>query len=530
MEVHHTDVDMFFPAESWLFGAVVFLTRISRFRAHIIPVNAFASAAKIKLAPCHIRICLFILKLFDCMEFDLVLQKRIILEKENKWFDRNVAALAAELDWLAQVIEYRFSAHWGHETKYETMEEIALPNHLGGDTPFQTFVTNFAPTPPDRLVLILALAPYLQPAALDPLLQGYPDKMPVTEFGGHKGQVHRGFLPTFETALFILAGKDLALRLHYREMFDHSHVLIKDNWLTMDIISHNEPSHTAIIQPGKELLAFVTSGELGEPEFGPSFPAQKIETARSWDELVLPMETMEEINEIRSWIEYEANIMQTMKLGAKVMPGYRALFYGPPGTGKTFTASLLGRITGREVYRIDLSMVVSKYIGETEKNLKIVFDKAQSRGWILFFDEADALFGKRTDVGDSKDRYANQEVSYLLQRVEAFDGIVILATNNRDNMDKAFTRRFQSVVNFPMPNPAERLKLWGKAIPDTYQLASNVDLQNIADRYELAGGSIMNVVRFCALKAAIRKENNILLQDLLEGLRKEYKKSGRMLS
>ena len=128
----------------------------------------------------------------------------------------------------------------------------------------------------------------------------------------------------------------------------------------------------------------------------------------------------------------------------RVKPGYRALFHGPPGTGKTLTATLLGKHTGRPVFRIDLSRVVSKYIGETEKNLSRLFDKAEHKDWILFFDEADALFGKRTEIRDAHDKYANQEVAYLLQRIESYAGLVILATNQRGNIDEAFLRRFQA--------------------------------------------------------------------------------------
>ena len=131
------------------------------------------------------------------------------------------------------------------------------------------------------------------------------------------------------------------------------------------------------------------------------------------------------------------------------------LFHGPPGTGKTLTAGLLGKIAQKDVYRIDLSMVISKYIGETEKNLARLFDKAERKDWILFFDEADSLFGKRGQVKDAHDKYANQEVSYLLQRVEAYNGLVILASNFKNNIDEAFLRRFQSIIYFPLPAKEE---------------------------------------------------------------------------
>ena len=182
------------------------------------------------------------------------------------------------------------------------------------------------------------------------------------------------------------------------------------------------------------------------------------------------------------------------------------------------------------MYRIDLSKVVSKYIGETEKNLAGLFDRAQHHQWILFFDEADSLFGKRTESRTSNDRYANQQVSYLLQRIEDFPGIVILATNARSFLDEAFSRRFQSIVHFSMPAPEQRRRLWEDNFKDKpYRLAADVDLARLALDYELSGGSIVNVLRFACLKAIVREPQEIGPQDLFEGIRKELHKEGRIL-
>ena len=174
-------------------------------------------------------------------------------------------------------------------------------------------------------------------------------------------------------------------------------------------------------------------------------------------------------------------------------------------------------------------MVVSKYIGETEKNLEKVFAAAEKLNAILFFDEADALFGKRTDIGDAHDRFANQEVSYLLQRVEDYPGIVILATNKRSNLDEAFTRRFQSIIYFPLPKTSERYKLWSQSFSSAFKLDEKINLKEIASKYELSGGSIMNIVRYAALMTLKNKLNYISGDDLLEGIRKEYQKEGKKL-
>jgi SpoVK/Ycf46/Vps4 family AAA+-type ATPase len=239
---------------------------------------------------------------------------------------------------------------------------------------------------------------------------------------------------------------------------------------------------------------------------------------------------MDEILLLKAWLKHSRTILQEWGLYRIIKPGYRSLFYGPPGTGKTLTACLIGKSAGLDVYRIDLSMVVSKYIGETEKNLANVFDQAQNKNWILFFDEADALFGKRTQSNSSNDRYANQEVSYLLQRIEDFPGIVILASNLKTNIDEAFARRFQSIIHFPMPDPAERRQLWTNMIPESMKLNEKIVVGEIANEYELSGGAIINVIRHCAIKMLQNDHQHVTNGLLLEGIRKEFMKEGKVLN
>ena len=243
---------------------------------------------------------------------------------------------------------------------------------------------------------------------------------------------------------------------------------------------------------------------------------------------MLPPRTLAEIRELENWMRHGDVLMNHWNMRHKLRPGCRALFFGPPGTGKTLTATVLGKATGRQVYKVDLSMVVSKYIGETEKNLAGLFDRAEHKDWILFFDEADALFGKRTQVRDAHDRYANQEVSFLLQRIETYNGLVILASNLASHVDEAFARRFEHAG--PLPDaPAER------AHADLEERASGrgvagagVDLAQIAARHEMSGGMIMNVIRYASLQAISRGERMLRQQDLLDGIRREYAKENRL--
>jgi SpoVK/Ycf46/Vps4 family AAA+-type ATPase len=211
-------------------------------------------------------------------------------------------------------------------------------------------------------------------------------------------------------------------------------------------------------------------------------------------------------------------------LRKKVKPGYRVLFYGPAGTGKTLTASLIGKEFELPVYRIDLSQVVSKYIGETEKNIEGVFAKASRKNWVLFFDEADALFGKRTNVQSAHDKYANQEVSYLLQRVEEYPGLLILASNFKNNIDEAFLRRFHNLIHFPAPNPAERLRLWHKCRPKSLQAENGLRWEEIANDYEITGAGIVNVMQYAALRSFSRADGLLRRQDLADGIRRELRK------
>jgi SpoVK/Ycf46/Vps4 family AAA+-type ATPase len=178
-----------------------------------------------------------------------------------------------------------------------------------------------------------------------------------------------------------------------------------------------------------------------------------ITTELSWKNLILEEETVKLVNEIKTWLNHSSPADSYGNTEKKLKPGYSSLFYGPPGSGKKSTAILIGKEFDKPVYKIELSKLVSKYIGETEKNLEAVFDAAEKKGWILFFDEADALFGKRTSVRDAHDKYANQEASYLLQRIENYNGLVILATNMKSNIDPAFIRRFNSIIHFSPPQP-----------------------------------------------------------------------------
>lgn len=396
--------------------------------------------------------------------------------------------------------------------------------------PLEDFRQKYKLSPADQTVFLLVLAPHLQADFYDCITREVLSKAgDFPQIGGTRGKNFRGFLPTGETALFLLAGEDLEQRMEARKIFSEDHLFAKKRILWLEDVPEGEPHMSGRVILSQEFVDLIITGQVARPRYSMSFPAQLLETELEWDDLVLHDDTLTQIKELEVWVKHGATLMIEWEMHRQLKPGYRAIFYGPAGTGKTLTASLLGKYTHKDVYRIDLSMLISKYIGETEKNLANLFAKAENKEWILFFDEADALFGKRTNVRDAHDKYANQEVSYLLQRVESYNGLVILATNFKSNIDDAFSRRFQSIISFPAPGAEERTRLWKNAFPARVQLAEDINLRTLAQNHELTGAEIVNIVQYACLRALDGNREQILYTDVYGGIKKEFQKEGRIL-
>jgi ATPase family associated with various cellular activities (AAA) len=438
--------------------------------------------------------------------------------------------LEAELEWLAQLLQRRLAFYFAEPSTSPALPapDTPPPPLDGSHSPYARFVLHHHLAPPERAVLLLALAPHLRPQLLDVLwTRNETTQHGFSEFGGLQGAAQGAFLPTGETAAFLLAGDDLAARLAATCVLAPDQKLARLDVVQVAAVPPHESALAGALQVSRRFLGLITRGREAAPDFDQHFPARRVHTDLVWRDLVLPNATLEQLQEIHDWLRHGRTLLGEWGMASRLRPGYTSLFCGPPGTGKTLSACLLGKLCDCEVYKIDLSMVVSKYIGETEKNLGRVFDQAEHRGWILFFDEADSLFGKRTRVEDAHDRYANQEVSFLLQRIEEFDGVVILASNLRHNIDDAFLRRFQSVVQFPMPRAPERLQIWREALPTKATLEPALDLVRTAERHELSGGTIVDVARYAALRSLARGDHVILCQDVDEGIRRELQKEGR---
>ncbi|MEM7488947.1 MAG: ATP-binding protein, partial [Pseudomonadota bacterium] len=345
----------------------------------------------------------------------------------------HAAAVSDELAWLSAAIDARLTAFFADQDA-----PVALPDPppLNPATALGDLTIRADLDPAGRLVLALALAPHVDAAVLDPFhVRNTAIGRAFSQFGGHHGA--DGFHPTIATALFLVAGAATRDRIEAMGLFAPDHPLRRDVGLSLRTGQGAGAAHGAILDLPPHRAVALCSGVAPPPDVAPGFPAQRLTTRLDWSDLVLPDDLMHRLGHIEAWLRHRPVILSDWGLSRQVGGGFKALFHGPPGTGKTLTAALLGKRTGLDVYRIDLSMVVSKYIGETEKNLGLVFDMAAERDWILFFDEADALFGARTTTTTANDRYANQEVSYLLQRIEACESLVLLATNLRTNIDDA---------------------------------------------------------------------------------------------
>jgi SpoVK/Ycf46/Vps4 family AAA+-type ATPase len=257
--------------------------------------------------------------------------------------------------------------------------------------------------------------------------------------------------------------------------------------------------------------------------------AQKITPHYRWEDIVLPRDRLQQMREICNSVTYHALVYDQWGFDRKLSlgKGLNVLFAGPSGTGKTMAAEIMAAELGLDLYKIDLSTVVSKYIGETEKNLSRIFAEAQTSNAILFFDEADALFGKRSEVRDAHDRYANIEISYLLQKMEEYEGVVILATNLRKNMDDAFLRRMHFSVEFPFPTEKYRRRIWEGIWPQDTPLSPELDLDFLARRFEIAGGSIRNIALAAAFLAA--GDGKVIdISHLIRATQREYQKVGKL--
>ncbi len=447
----------------------------------------------------------------------------------NSEQELNEKTLESELEWFSAVLNARLKIYLKHDTDIQSIYEIHPPDLSSSDCNYAELVKLHGFDFEERIVLILALVPHLRPELLDILwLKNETTGRRFSEFGGIKKANHRGFLPTGETAAFILAENGLKSRFKVMEYFKPLHAFHKNHILYLDDSRPNEPLLSGALCCNHNWVDLLMGYSAPKPDYSLLFPGRLITSPLNWDNLVLESHLMSEIEDIRTWVEKEDYILNGMGLKDKVKPGFRALFYGPEGTGKTTTACLIGKSAGLDVYRLDLSEIVLNFGEESEKILARFFDMAQNKNWILFLDEADALFGKKANSTSANDRYSNQTSAYLLQQIEDYRGLIILATNLASNIDEAFARRFQSRIHFTIPNAENRLQIWQNVFSGGLNVDESVDLHAVAQKYALSGGNIVNVLKYTAIKTLQQGNKKVLLTDIENGIRKELEKSGKI--
>ncbi|MDE0970441.1 MAG: ATP-binding protein [Octadecabacter sp.] len=430
-------------------------------------------------------------------------------------------AVAIELAWLNTPIAKRLARFFKAPNK-----KLALARETKHDTEtaIGQLITQADLSPQARCILALALTSHVNSGILDPFfIKNASIDRPFAQFGNQLGN-HEAFQPTTETAFFMISGTDTAKRIAAMALFGPDHPLGSQAGVSITKTQDSKISNRLDI--ALQRAEVLCDGISPHPNYSPNFPAKRLTTRLKWDDLVLPTSVKDQLEHILAWLTNRDTILNCWGLSRHFGLGYKALFSGPPGTSKALTATLLGQRTGLNVYRVDLSMIVSKCISETEKNLSVIFDMSTQRDWILFFDEAEALFSAHTSASSSNDRDANQEGSYLLQRIKECQSLVILATNLRNSIDSAFSLRFQSTVAFSRPNFDESLRLW-RNILATMLMDHQLDLKPLARDHDLSSASITNIIRHAAITARQRNSPALNGADINAAISAELNKEGR---
>lgn len=446
-------------------------------------------------------------------------------KSEKAPIDVHVSAIEIGMDWLADIVNKR--ADLEKETSKSSFDRIAKTPDFPLKSSMFKLCLGHEISDIEKLVLLTCFSVHFKPTVLDRLLVGNPKtKMRYREFGGVVESSDGRFIPTLQTLVYLIAGNNDKRMLEvYEEIRDSK--LFTEQILNLKGI---KPGYTHPLQQIVEMdlayFNYLVNGKRPRYDEVENFPATLLTTTKTFDDLVLKPSTIQHLQAPMNFVKFYDTLYDEDFI-RKVKPGYVVMLYGPPGTGKTMTVSVLGKELGVDVYAISLSRVVSKYIGETEKNLERVFERLMDKRCILFFDEADALFGKRTEVKDAKDRYANQEVAYLLQKIEEFPGLVILASNYKQNLDDAFKRRILSSIFVPPPDEAMRYELWNKGLPNSFRYDPEELPEQLSARHPLTGASIANVIKLGCIEAISQQTTTLTNQVLEPIIQQELYKEGK---
>jgi AAA+ superfamily predicted ATPase len=432
----------------------------------------------------------------------------------------NSDCIANELIWLSQRIR---------ESVDPSLDvQNASPPSVNENTAYGKLIRQYDFNEADRMLLNLALAANLSPEILHPLAMYSNDKIGAKHAGGFFRTGDTQYYPTVRMAVFLLAGSNFSLRDKYSVQFHARHLLF-----TSGLVIAKERTDSSVflgyeITFNDQFLGTILNGDEPRLDGEQGFPARRSTRKHNLADVVLADSTRTEIDKLRRFARNMKKLW-SMNQSQLYRSNFIGIFSGEPGTGKSHTAEAVGNELDLPVYKVNFAQMVSKYIGETEKNLEKVFDRFDKQTCILFFDEAESIFSKRTQVEDAHDQHANNLQSYLLQKVEEFNGILILATNMANperHFDKAFQRRIRLNVRFPFPDYPERIKLWERALAKPFYLAEGL-LDNLAKHYQLTGGSIYNIVSDAVIMAMDAGTEEISFEMLEEVMKDEFKKTSR---
>ncbi len=450
--------------------------------------------------------------------------------------------LHLEFNWLATIIEQRLSRP---DDLFEIEQLLGYPT-LTQSHPYAQYAHQKGwQTGIERLALALGMASGMPGTAFKPFLQHINNAEMRMLFGGEFQPFQYRFIPTIQTLLFIWAGTNYQLQADFMQQFTSSHTMFQQG--VLETFNANQVPGMGATPPNwinlpfrisDNYLRYFMGGPMPQPEDNQKLPIQLLQSDVTLNDIVLKPEIKEALKPAIVYAKAAQDFFNKPEASGNFKQGFILLLHGEPGTGKTLIASTIGRHVGLKTYQLDVASMVSKYIGETSQNLNKVFDELQRAiEWlkgepsILFIDEADALMGKRSEGGDSKDRYANLDISNLLQRIERFPGLVILASNFDKNFDKAFYRRFNQKLYIPQPEVPERIELWTKLLPKVYTYAHEGIPRSLGQQYRLTGAQIRNVLKQACLMADHQKETTLDFHEHLQMvLQNEVEKAGDQYS
>ncbi|MFL5764760.1 MAG: ATP-binding protein [Bacteroidia bacterium] len=431
----------------------------------------------------------------------------------------DIECIGAELEWLSSRIDNLLNRN--------VSEYLPLPPLRAG-TAYEKIVAANELSESDRVALNLAFASVFKPSLLDPFVTMLSEFSKRSVFGGVFHQDSGKFYPTLRTALFLLTGGDDEQMSYYVSKFDNRSKLFTSGLLQTSIPegTRNFLDHQLVFND--QFLPAILHGLPPGLDGDAGFPARRSKRTHTMKDVVLDEKTLAELEKLR---RFARNMKKLWDLpnGSKYRQNFIGIFSGDPGTGKSHTAEAIGNELSLPVYKVNFAQLVSKYIGETEKNLEKIFDRFSGHPTILFFDEAESIFSKRIEVKDSHDKHSNNEQSFLLQKIEEYNGIVILATNVQNlsqYFDKAFQRRIRQIVTFSFPESQERLLLWKNALAAPFRYEEGLP-ETLAKSYQLSGGGIYNVISEAVIEALDRDTQLITFELLEQAMMDEFKKTGR---